>query len=59
MNTYDRVYGIVADLSEEYGVPMDGWQEEITDVIIEDNGDDLTDAEYREIAESFFIDWEE
>ncbi len=59
MTAHEKVYRIVMELSDKYGVEFDGWQEEITDVIIEDNGEDLTEEEYREIAEDFFIDWEE
>ena len=59
MTAHERVYAIVVELSHQYEVEVDGWQEEITDAIIIDNGDDLTDGEYREIAEDFFIDWEE
>lgn len=59
MTTFDRVYNIVVELSHQYGVEIDGWQEEITEVIIEDNGENLTPDEIRNVAEDFFIDWEE
>lgn len=59
MTTFDRVYGIVVELSHQCGVEIDGWQEEITEAIIEDNGEDLTPDDTRNVAKDFFVDWEE
>jgi hypothetical protein len=54
MTTFDRVYNTVVELSRQHGIEIDGWQEEITEVIIEDNGENLTPDEIRDVAEDFF-----
>lgn len=52
--TEDRVLALVTEISNKHGYGMDGFAEEVAQIIIEDNGLDLTDDEVKEIAEQFF-----
>lgn len=54
---YDRVYNIVCDVAIETGnFPIDQLEEDITERILSDNGEGLSEEEIRELTLEFFED---
>ena len=52
--TYQQIYDIVTDTAIKLGQPEDGFIEEITNSIIDDNGFNLAHDEIQELTEQFF-----
>lgn len=48
-----KILAIVNEVAENHG-SYDGFAEDITEAIIEDNGTDLTEEEIKELAEQYF-----
>lgn len=53
------IYTIVCEVAKYFNQPDDGFCEDITEQIIEDNGTDLSENEVRELAEEYFDEEED
>lgn len=47
------MYNIVKQVFEEQGQPIDGFVDDVVERIIEDNGENLTEQEVRQLALQF------